>query len=144
MVLPFDFTEIFNIFGIRALFSVFKNSRKILKKLRTIYFLKKKKYFQENHRVRISTILYQTSPSFLFLKKFKHNFMDTVNPMSPTNDGIEETQHCLLLYFSFDNQRRDLLAGVSNCYDNLSELTPFQTKLWFNTYGLAIKNFLMT
>ena len=45
--------------------------------------------------------------------KFKHNFRDTVNPMCRTNDGIEDTEHFLLLCPSFDVQRRHLLAGVS-------------------------------
>ena len=45
--------------------------------------------------------------------KFNHNFRDTVNPMCPTNDGIEDAEHFLLLCPSFDTQRRDLLAGVS-------------------------------
>ena len=34
--------------------------------------------------------------------KFKHNFRHTINPMCPTNDGIEDTEHCLLLCPSFD------------------------------------------
>ena len=33
--------------------------------------------------------------------------------MCPTNDGIEDTEHFLLLCPSFDIQRRDLLAGFS-------------------------------
>ena len=36
-----------------------------------------------------------------------------MNPMCPTNDGIEDTEHFLLLCPSFDIQRRDLLAGAS-------------------------------
>ena len=51
--------------------------------------------------------------SKLNFHKFKHNFRDTVNPMCPTNDGIEDTEHFLLLCPSFDIQRQDLLAGVS-------------------------------
>ena len=51
--------------------------------------------------------------SKLNFHKFKHNFRDTVNPMCPTNDGIEDTEHSLLLCPSFDIQRQDLLAGVS-------------------------------
>ena len=51
--------------------------------------------------------------SKLNFHKFKHNFRDTVNPMCPTNDGIEDTEHFLLLCPSFDVQRRDLLAEVS-------------------------------
>ena len=51
--------------------------------------------------------------SKLNFHKFKRNFRDTVNPMCPTNDGIEDTEHFLLLCPSFDVQRRDLLAEVS-------------------------------
>ena len=51
--------------------------------------------------------------SKLNFHKFKHNFRDTVNPMCPTNDGIEDTEHFSLLCPSFEAPRRDLLAGVS-------------------------------
>ena len=51
--------------------------------------------------------------SKLNFHKFKPNFKDTVNPMCPTNDGIEDTEHFLLLCSSFDVQRRHLLAEVS-------------------------------
>ena len=51
--------------------------------------------------------------SKLKLHKFRHNFRDTIDPMCPTNDGIEDTEHFLLLCPSFDIERRDLLAGVS-------------------------------
>ena len=47
------------------------------------------------------------------LHKFKHNFRDTVNPMCPTNDGIEDTEYFLLLCPSFDVQRQDLLAEIA-------------------------------
>ena len=57
--------------------------------------------------------------SKLNLHKFQHNFRDTLDPMCPTNDGIEDTEHFLLLCPSFDMQRRDLLAGV------LAILRPF-------------------
>ena len=57
--------------------------------------------------------------SKLNLHKFQHNFRDTLNPMCPSNDGIEDTEHFLLLCPSFDLQRRDLLAGV------LAILRPF-------------------
>ena len=45
--------------------------------------------------------------------KFKHNFADTVSPMCLANDGIEDTEHFLLLCHSFENNRRSLLAGVN-------------------------------
>ena len=44
--------------------------------------------------------------------KFNHSFRDTTNPMCPTNDGIEDTEHFLLLCPSFAAQRRNLLAGI--------------------------------
>ena len=44
--------------------------------------------------------------------KFKYHFRDTFNPMCPTNDGIEYTEHFLLLCPSFVELRQDLLAGV--------------------------------
>ena len=50
--------------------------------------------------------------SKLSFHKFIHNFRDTIDPMCPTNDGIEDTEHFLLLCPSYDIQRRDL-AGVS-------------------------------
>ena len=40
--------------------------------------------------------------SRLNFHKFMHNFRDTVNPMCPTNDGIEDTEHFLLLCPSFN------------------------------------------
>ena len=50
--------------------------------------------------------------SKLKFHKFKHNFKDTLNPLCPTNDGIEDTEHFLLLCPSFDVQLRDLLAEI--------------------------------
>ena len=50
--------------------------------------------------------------SKLNFHKFKHNFRDTVNPMCPMNDGIENTEHFLLLCPAFEIQRRNLLAGI--------------------------------
>ena len=50
--------------------------------------------------------------SKLNFHKFKYNFRDTINPMCPTNDGIENTEHFLLLCPSFEFQRRNLLARV--------------------------------
>ena len=73
--------------------------------------------------------------------KFNHNFRDTVNPMCSKNDGIEDTEHFSLLCPSFDIQRRDLLAEVSEL---LSKSITFQATFCYNTYCMVIKNFLMT
>ena len=35
--------------------------------------------------------------------------------MCPTNDDVEDTEHVLLLYPSFEVPHRVLLAGVSAC-----------------------------
>ena len=44
--------------------------------------------------------------------KFRHIFKDTVNPMCSTNDGVEDTEHFLLLCPSFVVQRQNLLAEI--------------------------------
>ena len=44
--------------------------------------------------------------------KFNHNFRDTINPMCPTNDGIEDTENFFLLCPSFMMHGRDLLTSV--------------------------------
>ena len=54
--------------------------------------------------------------SKLNFHKFKHNFIDTVSPMCPANDGIEDTEHFLLLCHSFNNNRCSLLAGVNEVF----------------------------
>ena len=45
--------------------------------------------------------------------------------MCTTNDGIEDTEHFLLLYHSFDILRRDLLAGVSNLLQPFAQMNSF-------------------
>ena len=82
--------------------------------------------------------------SKLDFHKFNHNFRDTVNPMGPTNDGIEDTEHFLLLCPSFDIQRRDLLAGVPLHYDHFLKSTAFLTTFLYNFCYMVIKTFQMT
>ena len=50
--------------------------------------------------------------------------VSTINPMCPTNDGIEDTEHFLLLCPTFDVPRRDLLAGVSALLRPLGHTNP--------------------
>ena len=52
--------------------------------------------------------------SKLNFHKFKHNFKDTINPLCPVNDGVEDTEHFLLLCNSFNEYRHNLLAGVND------------------------------
>ena len=44
--------------------------------------------------------------------KCNHNFRDTINPMCPTNDGVDDTEHFLLPCPSFAVPHKYLLAGV--------------------------------
>ena len=45
--------------------------------------------------------------------KFKHNFLDSIGPMCSAHDGIEDTEHFVLLCHSFEENRRNLLAGAN-------------------------------
>ena len=45
--------------------------------------------------------------------KFRHNFRETINPLCPSNDGIEDTEQYLLLCRSYVGVRYDLLASVA-------------------------------
>ena len=54
----------------------------------------------------------KVSPSKLKFHKFKHNVKDTLNPLCPTNNGIEDMAHFLLLCPSFDVQQCDLLPEI--------------------------------
>ena len=61
--------------------------------------------------------------SKLNFHKFKHNFRDTINPMCQASDGIEDTEHFLLLCPSFDLQRRDLLARIAELLRPFVQIT---------------------
>ena len=50
--------------------------------------------------------------SKLNVYKIKHNFLETLYPLCPINDGIEDTEHFLLLCQEYDDIRRDLLSSV--------------------------------
>ena len=43
--------------------------------------------------------------------------------MCPTSDGVEDTEHFLLLCPSFDDQRRDLLAGIEELLRPFVQIT---------------------
>ena len=50
--------------------------------------------------------------SKLSYHNFTDNFRESINPMCPINDGMEDAEHFLLLCHSFHVQRYDLLASV--------------------------------
>ena len=43
---------------------------------------------------------------------FEHNFGDTLNPLRPIHDRIENMEHFYLLCYTHDEDRRDLLNSV--------------------------------
>ena len=51
--------------------------------------------------------------SKLNFHKFRHNFSDTIDPMCPANDGVEDTDHYLLFCQSYEEPRRELLDGFN-------------------------------
>ena len=51
--------------------------------------------------------------SKLNFHRFRHNFRDTVNPLCPVNDGVEDTEHFLLLCHSYNGPRSDLLNSAN-------------------------------
>ena len=72
--------------------------------------------------------------SKLNFHKFRHNFKDTINPMCPINDGIEDTEHFLLRCSSFTEYRRSLLAGANDV---------LQTYGYFESLGSNILQVLL-
>ena len=67
--------------------------------------------------------------SKLKFHKFRHNFRDTMNPMCSTNDGIEGTEHFLLLCPSFDMQRKGIFARVTDLLRPFVEITNLPSNL---------------
>ena len=88
---------------------IFKKS--LLKKIRP----KKKDYFgiDDKDGTRLITLL-RLGLSPLKKHKFDHNFKDTVSPVCLTGDGIENTEHFLLLCSSYAIARTNLLQRVSS------------------------------
>ena len=66
----------------------------------------------DSKRLAILTQL-RVGLSKLNFHKFRHNFRDTVNPLCPANDGVEDTEHFLLLCHSYNELRFDLLNSVN-------------------------------
>ena len=50
----------------------------------------------------------------LNLHKFRHSFRDKLNPLCPSNDGVEDTEHFLLHCHSYDAYKKDLLVCVNS------------------------------
>ena len=67
--------------------------------------------------------------SKLEFHKFKHNFMDTINPMCPTSDGVEDKeQFCCSARPLMINEEIFLLE-LKNCYDHLCKSLTLQIML---------------
>ena len=46
--------------------------------------------------------------------KFRHNFNTTINPLCPINDGVEDTEHFMLHFHSYQLQRNSLHSRVQS------------------------------
>ena len=68
-----------------------------------------------SHDPKLVSVLMQlrVGLSELNYHKFKYNFRDTSNPLCLINDGIEDTEHFLLLCSAYDIHRHDLLDSVN-------------------------------
>ena len=75
--------------------------------------------------------------SKLNFHKFEHNFKNTINPLRLVDDGIEDTEHFLLLCHSYREHRHSLLAGVNDVlaaygYSEGSDINMLQLLLYGN------------
>ena len=64
----------------------------------------------------------------LNLHKFQHKFKDTLSPMCPASDGVEDVEHFLLQCLSFAAQRQDLLAKVAELLHPFPNFTNLSTE----------------
>ena len=80
--------------------------------------------------------------SKLNFHKFKRNFRDNISPKVPTNDGIEDTEHFLLLCPSFAVPRKDLLTGVLLQFDHLV-IQISRIMFYCRFHCMLMKNFTM-
>ena len=64
--------------------------------------------------------------------------------MCPTSDGVEDTEHFLLLCPSFDVQRQDLLAGIVELLRPFLQITDLSNDVLVQLYYMMIKTFPMT
>ena len=51
--------------------------------------------------------------SKLNFHKFRHNFSDSIDPLCPANDGVEDTEHYRLFCQSYEGPRRELPYGFN-------------------------------
>ena len=110
--------------------NIFKNL--LLKKIRP----KCKKYFGilDKTGTRFITLL-RLGLSPLCKHKFDHNFNDTPNPTCPSGDGVESTNHYLLLCKSYKSIRTTLLRNVTEILKENINNYPNKKKIKILLYG---------
>ena len=64
----------------------------------------------------------------LNLHKFQHKFKDTLSPMCPASDGVEDVEHFLLQCLAFAAQRQDLLPKVAELLHPFPNFTNLSTE----------------
>ena len=81
----------------------------------------------------------RVSLSKLKFHKFKHNFEDTINPLCPTNDGIEDAKQFLLFCPSYYNYRRDL-ASILVAVQTFVQIGALSNKVLFQLSLYGVKD----
>ena len=86
-------------------------------------------------QMKISITFFATPMSCMARVDFK----DIINPMCPVNDGVEDTEHILLLFNSFREQICSLLAGVNDVLEacghfESADINMLQLFLYGNKY----------
>ena len=74
--------------------------------------------------------------SNLNLHKFRYNVGDVISPMSPVNDGPEDTEYYLLLCHYCNDRRRNVLASVLPVLHSFNKNdVPYPTLFQILLYG---------
>ena len=80
--------------------------------------------------------------------QIRHNFRDTVNPMRPTSDDIEDTEQFLFLCLSFDAclTARSFHWNGWNCWNASIQNTDLSNDYLtqFSLYSMVLNTFPMT
>ena len=127
--------------NITSLSSLSNLKMKLLKRIRP---LPKRVYnIYDPIRLAILTQL-RVGLSTLNSHKFRHNFRETINPLCPSNDGIEDTEHYLLLCRSYAGLRYDLLASVAAVLQLYSFSSPSSNQELVKVILYGMKDFLLT
>ena len=103
-----------------------------------------KSVFGIHDPIRLSNLTQRrVGHSKLNIDKFKHNSRDTIDPICPSNDSIESTEHFMLLCLRLTFNVGTLSQEFSHYCDYL-DISILQMRFWRNFYYSVIKISQMT